>query len=221
MFHGFLSESIPAIAIEKGLLTVRLIDFRDFSGNRHHQVDDYQYGGGAGMVIKPEPLAGAIEHIKATSQAPDSPIVYFTPQGHLLTQKRVRQYLEHTEVTLLCGHYKEIDQRIRDIYVTDEVSIGDYILSGGELPAMVLTDAIARLLDGAISDAQSASTDSHENGLLGFPCYTRPFEFQGRCVPEVLCSGHHLKIEQWRREKSLELTEKVRPDLLLKRETQT
>ena len=214
MFYSFLSESIPAIAQDKNQLMVNLVDIRDFSDNKHRQVDDYPYGGGAGMVIKPEPLSGAIEFILNKRQ--NIPVIYFTPQGKLLNQKRVREYLNDSEIVLLCGHYKEIDQRIREEFITDEISIGDYVLSGGELPAMVFIDSIARLLDNVINDSDSAMTDSHENGLLGYPCYTRPFEYRCLKVPEVLCSGNHKKIEEWRKQKSIELTKKVRPELLLK-----
>ena len=212
LFHNFLAESIPAIAQDTKQLVVTLTDMRDFSGNKHRQVDDYPYGGGAGMVIKPEPLAGSIEYILQGRE--NIPVVYFTPQGRLLNQKIIRSYLEFPEVILLCGHYKEIDQRIRDKYITDEISIGDYVLSGGELPAMVFTDAIARLLDGVINDIESALSDSHENGLLGYPCYTRPYEFQGMTVPDVLVNGHHKLIEEWRKTKSMEITERVRPELI-------
>jgi tRNA (guanine37-N1)-methyltransferase len=142
------------------------------------------------------------------------PIIYFTPQGRLLNQKIVREYLSFPEVILICGHYKEIDQRIREKYVTDEISIGDYVLSGGELPAMVFTDAISRLLENVINDPESALTDSFENGLLGYPCYTRPYEFKGMKVPDVLCSGNHKEIEKWHKEKSIETTKRVRPELM-------
>jgi len=234
MFHGFLSESIPFIAQEKGKLSVNLINIRDFSEDKHRKVDDYPYGGGAGLVMKPEPIAGAIESVLKNIQ-PDNecsekttesiiksseakiPIIYFTPQGRLLNQQTIRNYLITPEIIIVCGHYKEIDQRIRDKYITDEISIGDYVLSGGELPAMVFTDAIARLLDDVISDLESALTDSHENGLLGYPCYTRPYEFQGMKVPDVLVSGHHKEIEKWCKEKSMELTAKIRPELLGKK----
>jgi len=214
VFHEFLGDSIPAIAQERSKLKVDVVDIRDYSGNKHKQVDDYQYGGGAGMVMKPEPIASAIEAV-----APDAntPIVYFTPQGRKLTQKMVREFLPCSRVILLCGHYKEIDQRVRDKYVTHEISVGDYVLSGGELPAMIFTDAIARLLEGVLNDMDSALTDSHENGLLGYPCYTRPYEFQGMTVPEVLCSGHHKNIEKWRAEQALQKTKEVRPDLLYQR----
>ena len=212
MFAGFLSESIPFIAREKGELSVNLIDIRDFSVNKHRKVDDYSYGGGAGLVMSAEPIAGAIESI-ITSES-RIPIIYFTPQGRLLKQKIVREYLDCPELIIVCGHYKEIDHRIRIKYITDEISIGDYVLSGGELPAMIFTDAIARLLNNVISDPESALSDSHENGLLGFPCYTRPYEFQGMKVPDVLVSGHHKEIEKWQKQQSLEITKKIRPDLL-------
>lgn len=212
MFHGFLAESIPAIAQEKGELSVNLIDIRDFSANKNRQIDDYPYGGGAGMVIKPEPLSNAIRFTLGDKIV--SPVIYFTPQGKLLNQSIVRSYLEYQELTVICGHYKEIDQRIRDLYVTEELSIGDYVLSGGELPAMVFIDAISRLLDNVLSDAESANTDSHENELLGCPHYTRPYTFEGLSVPEVLVSGNHKNINEWRNTKSIELTMKVRPDIL-------
>ena len=213
MFPDFLSQSIPAIAVAKNKLTVDLIDIRDFTKDKHKQVDDYQYGGGAGMVLKPEPIAEAIETVKKKTKA-KLPVIYFTPQGHPLTQRMVRKFADMPQIVMLCGHYKEIDQRVRDLYVTHEISIGDYILSGGEIPAMVLTDAIARLLDGVINDPDSALTDSHENGLLGYPCYTRPYDFKGLTVPDVLNSGHHQNILDWRHEKSLETTLKIRPELI-------
>ncbi|MCL1827833.1 MAG: tRNA (guanosine(37)-N1)-methyltransferase TrmD, partial [Candidatus Cloacimonetes bacterium] len=192
MFYSFLSESIPAIAQRERQLVVTLTDLRDFSGNKHRQVDDYPYGGGAGMVLKPEPLAAAIEFIVRGKE--NVPIIYFTPQGELLRQDIVRSFLDTAEIVVVCGHYKEIDHRIREKYITTEISIGDYVLSGGELPAMVFTDAIARLLPGVINDPESAMSDSHENGLLGFPCYTRPSEFLSMAVPEVLLSGNHKQI---------------------------
>ena len=214
MFKGFLSESIPFIAQEKGQLSVNLVDIRDFSEDKHRKVDDYPYGGGAGLVMKPEPLASAIDSVSQTSDI-SLPVIYFTPQGRLLSQKTVREYLHSPEIVIVCGHYKEIDQRIREKYITDEISIGDYVLSGGELPAMVFTDAIARLLENVISDPESALTDSHENGLLGYPCYTRPYDFRGMKVPDVLVSGHHKEIDKWLKQKAIELTQKVRPEFLV------
>ncbi|HPY97021.1 MAG TPA: tRNA (guanosine(37)-N1)-methyltransferase TrmD [Candidatus Cloacimonadota bacterium] len=210
-FSSFLSESIPKIAIEKEKLKVNFIDIRDFSGNKQRQVDDYPYGGGSGMVVKPEPLIDSIEFIQKGKKIP---VIYFTPQGRLLNQQIVRQYLSEPEIILLCGHYKEIDQRVRDYFVTDELSIGDYVLSGGELPAMIMIDALARLQDGVLSDIDSALTDSHENGLLGHPHYTRPADLNGMQVPEVLLSGNHKKIDEWRQQKSLEITQQRRSDLL-------
>jgi len=239
MFHGVISDSIVAIAREKEQLDINLVDIRNFADNKHKQVDDYQFGGGAGMVLKPEPLAAAIESViphnsplldgclhsrrgvsddmqRSFSEInpPELCIVYFTPQGQPLTQKKVREFLSYPEIILICGHYKDIDQRIRDQYVTHEISIGDYVLSGGELPAMIFTDALARLLPDVLSDPDSALTDSHENGLLGYPCYTRPYDFRGMTVPDVLMSGHHARIQQWRDAQALQITQKVRPDLL-------
>ncbi len=212
-FTSFLSESIPKIAIEREKIKINLIDIRDFSGNKQRQVDDYPYGGGSGMVIKPDPLISSLEYLHQDRKVP---VIYFTPQGRLLNQKIVRDYLKEEEITLLCGHYKEIDQRVRDFYVHDEISIGDFVLSGGELPAMIMIDALARLQEGVLSEIDSALTDSHENGLLGCPHYTRPVDYKGMKVPEVLTSGNHKKIDQWRKEKSLELTQNRRSDLLKK-----
>lgn len=218
IFYNFLSESIPAIAQSKGEMQLNLIDIRDFSNDKNRQVDDYPYGGGPGMVIKPEPIAEALKFINnKTQQEQQDQIVYFTPQGRLLNQNIIKEYSHNSEITLICGHYKEIDQRIRDRYVTDEISIGDYVLSGGELPAMIFIDAISRLLDGVLSDSDSAKTDSHENSLLGCPHYTRPYEFENMTVPEVLISGNHKNINEWRNKKAIELTKKIRPDILEKK----
>jgi tRNA (guanine37-N1)-methyltransferase len=210
-FTSFLSESIPKIAIEREKITINMIDIRDFSKNKQRQVDDYPYGGGSGMVIKADPLISALEYIHQDRQVP---VIYFTPQGRLLNQKIVREYLPKEEITLLCGHYKEIDQRVRDYYVSDEISIGDFVLSGGELPAMVMIDALSRLQEGVLNEIDSALTDSHENGLLGCPHYTRPVDYRGMKVPDVLLSGNHKKIEQWREKQSLEMTQNRRSDLL-------
>ena len=214
MFTNFLRESIIGIAVDKKAIEVSVTDIRDFAFDKHRQVDDYSFGGGAGMVMKPEPLYEAISYVK---QEKDVPVIYFTPQGRLLNQNIVNDYAPKKEIILVCGHYKEIDQRIRDSMITDEISIGDYVLSGGEIPAMVLIDAMARLQKGVLNDMNSALTDSHQNGLLGYPCYTRPAEFKGMKVPEILLSGNHQKIEEWRQQKSVELTKKVRPDLYSKK----
>ena len=211
MFENFLQESILGIATREKALSVNLTDIRDFTHDKHHTVDDTPYGGGAGMVMKPEPLYEAISSVKKEQ---DIPVIYFTPQGKLLTQKIVNKYSKMENLILLCGHYKEIDQRIRDKFVTEELSIGDYVLSGGEIPAMVMIDAIARLQEGVLGNIDSAMTDSHQNSILGCPHYTRPPEFKGMKVPEVLLSGNHKKIDEWRQQKALEITMKNRPDLL-------
>ncbi len=211
MFENFLKESMVGIAIKQKALSVELTDIRDFAFNKHHKVDDYPYGGGSGMVMTPEPLYEAITKIKGDR---DIPIIYFTPQGKLLNQSTVNKFSQIDEMIIVCGHYKEIDQRIRDTLITDEFSIGDYVLSGGEIPAMVMIDAVARLQDDVLGSIDSALSDSHQDGLLGCPHYTRPPEFMGHKVPDILLSGNHKNIEKWREQKSLEITKKNRPDLL-------
>jgi len=213
MFKGFLKESMIAKAIKLEALKVKLINFRKYSGNKHNQVDDYPYGGGAGMVLKPEPVYKAV---KLAKKKTDAPVIYFTPQGRILTQSILKEYSQSEKLILICGHYKELDQRVRDLIVTDEISVGDYVLSGGELPAMIFIDGVSRLLPGVLSDMESAETDSFSDGLLGYPCYTRPPEFMGLHVPEVLLNGNHKLIEKWRKEQSLILTVKRRPDLIKK-----
>lgn len=213
MFRGFLKESMIAKAIKLEELKVKLINYRKYSGNKHNQVDDYPYGGGAGMVIKPEPVYKAV---KLAKKKTDAPVIYFTPQGRVLTQDVLREYVNTEKIILICGHYKELDQRVRDLVVTDEISVGDYVLSGGELPAMIFIDGISRLLPGVLGDIESAETDSFSDGLLGYPCYTRPPEFMGLKVPEVLLNGNHKMIAKWREEQALLLTGKRRPDLLKK-----
>ncbi len=211
LFENFLQESMIGIARDRSALDVHLVNIRDFAHDKHRTADDYPYGGGPGMVMKPEPLWEAVESVRDGRKIP---VIYFTPQGKLLNQKIVMDYADQKEMILLCGHYKEIDQRIRDTLITDEISIGDYVLSGGEIPAMVMIDAIARLQNGVLNDPASALTDSHQQGILGCPYYTRPEEFRGMKVPSVLLSGDHKKIEEWRRGKALEITRKKRPDLL-------
>jgi len=213
MFGGFLDESIVAQALAMKALSVRLTDIRDFAPDKHRQADDYPFGGGAGMVMKPEPVCEAIDWLRAQG-AQNAPVIYFTPQGRLLSQAIVNEYAALPHVILLCGHYKELDPRGRDHMVQDELSIGDYVLSGGELPAMIFIDAVARLQPGVLSDIDSALSDSHQERLLGCPHYTRPAEYRGWRVPDVLLSGHHAAIEAWRRERALELTRRVRPDLI-------
>ncbi|MBN2461862.1 MAG: tRNA (guanosine(37)-N1)-methyltransferase TrmD [Candidatus Cloacimonetes bacterium] len=211
VFTDFLAVSMIGKAVEDGILTVNLINIRDYAHDKHKTTDDYPYGGGPGMIMKPEPLYEAIQDVRRDREIP---VIYFTPQGRLLHQSIINAYSESTELILLCGHYKEIDQRIRDLLITDEISIGDYVLSGGELPAMIFVDAVTRLLPGVLNDLESALSDSHQTGLLGCPHYTRPPEFMGIKVPDVLLSGNHEKIASWRRQKALEITRKNRPDLL-------
>lgn len=212
MFTNFLTESMVGIAIAKNALEVNLTNIRDFAKDKHHTTDDYPYGGGAGMVMKPEPLYNAIKYIKKE----EIPVVYFTPQGKLLTQQIVDKYSKIDKFIIICGHYKEIDQRIRDTEISEELSIGDYVLSGGEIPAMVMIDAVSRLQPGVLGDIDSALTDSHQDGLLGSPHYTRPSEFNGMKVPDILLSGNHKKIDEWRNMKALQITKKNRPDLFEK-----
>lgn len=210
LFASFLENGIVFRARGKNLLDIQLHNIRDYTTDKHHQVDDYPFGGGAGMVMKPEPLYDAITSLMEGEKIP---VIYFTPQGRLLNQDIVNRYKDKERIILLCGHYKEIDQRIRDMLVTDEISIGDYVLSGGEVPAMVMIDAVSRLVDGVIGDIESALTDSHQKGLLGVPHYTRPYRFLDRVVPEVLISGNHAEIDKWRDTKAKELTRERRPDL--------
>jgi tRNA (guanine37-N1)-methyltransferase len=207
-----LSHSILKRAKDKGLLEVNLINLRSFSTMRHRQVDDYQYGGGAGMVLMCEPLKLAIESLTKERQYDE--IIFLTPDGEQLKQKRVNALSLHKNLLFICGHYKGIDERIREKYVTLELSIGDYVLSGGELAAAVLVDAIGRLIPGVLSDETSALSDSFQDELLSHPVYTRPEIFDGMPVPDILLSGHDKKIAEWRYEQALSRTQKRRPDLL-------
>jgi len=209
-FSGFLSSSIIARAEKSKLLEVKLTDFRRFSSDKHHKVDDYPYGGFPGMVIQAQPIYDALSELLRTGNAP---VVYFTPQGRPLTQKILESYTSYQRIILLCGHYKEIDQRVRDLCVSDEISLGDYVLSGGEIPAMAFMDGICRLLPGALSDIESANSDSFSKEGLGFPCYTRPEVFMGLAVPKVLSGGDHQEILNWAIEQGKHLTRTRRPDL--------
>ncbi len=211
IFRDFLTQSIVGNAINLNAIKVNITNIRDFAFNKHKQVDDYPFGGGPGMVMKPEPLFEAITKVKNKRNIR---VIYFTPQGRLLNQEIINQYSKIEGIILLCGHYKEIDQRIRDTLVDDEISIGDYVLSGGEIPAMVFIDAVARLQEGVLGDIDSALSDSFQAGILGCPYYTRPAVFRGLKVPDVLISGNHKKIDEWRKQKSRELTKKIRPELI-------
>jgi len=206
------AHSIMKRAQEKGLLEVYCHQLRDFAINKHGQVDDYQYGGGAGMVIMCEPLANQIEKLKGERNYDE--IIFLTPDGERYNQRMANGLSLHKNLLMICGHYKGIDQRIRDKYVTKEISIGDYVLSGGELGAAVLVDSIGRLLPGVLNDETSALTDSFQDNLLAPPVYTRPASFQGMDVPEILLNGNFPKIEEWRNEQALKRTKDRRPDLL-------
>jgi tRNA (guanine37-N1)-methyltransferase len=214
MFSSPLQESILGRAIEKGIIQIRTIDIRDFSTDRHQVVDDTPYGGGQGMVMKVEPIARAIEWVK--SQNPTPWTIYLTPQGKPFNQDIARTLSSKPHLILLCGRYEGVDERVRDLFVDEEISIGDYVLTGGELAAMVLIDAVSRFLPGVLGSERSAEEDSFFNSLLEYPQYTRPYNFKGRCVPEVLLSGNHSAISLWRRKEALKRTALRRPDLLAK-----
>ncbi len=213
MFSGVFGASILKKAQEKGAVNLEVTDIRTFSGNKHNQVDDYPYGGGAGMVLKPEPMFSAVEAITAGKQPR---IILMCPQGERFTQKKAEELAQETELVFLCGHYEGYDERIRQHLVTDEISIGDFVLTGGELGAMTVIDSVVRLLPGVLGQEDSHIQDSFSTGLLEHPHYTRPAEFRGMKVPDVLLSGNHAKIEQWREEQSLKRTFERRPDLLEK-----
>lgn len=207
-----LQHSIIKRAQEKGVIQIHIHHLRDFSTNKHRQVDDYPYGGGAGMVLMIEPIARCIEFLKDQRQYDE--IIYMTPDAPILTQSVCNQLSLCDNIIILCGHYKGVDQRVRDIFITREISIGSYVLSGGELPALVLVDAIVRLLPGVLNDETSALTDSFQDNLLSPPVYTRPADFRGYKVPDVLLSGNAALIEAWRNEEALKRTQLLRPDLL-------
>lgn len=213
MFTGVFQQSILKLAQDKGLVQYELINFRDFSKDKHKRVDDYPYGGGAGMILTPQPIFDAVEAVK--EQCKTSPrVVLLCPQGERYTQKKAEEFAEEEELILICGHYEGYDERIREHLVTDEISIGDYVLTGGEIGAMVIADSVTRLIPGVLGNEESAVTDSYSTGLLEHPHYTRPAKFRSYEVPSVLLSGHHEKIERWRRNESLKRTFERRPDLL-------
>ena len=204
-----LNQSIIGRAIEKDLININLVNIRDFSKDKHKNVDDTPYGGGAGMVIRPDVVYDAFQSVKTEG----AKVIYMSPQGNVLNQKKVVELSKEKHLILLCGHYEGIDQRVLDEIVDEEISIGDYVLTGGELPAMVLIDSVSRYVEGVISE-DSTSEESFSNNLLEYPQYTRPEVFNGVKVPDVLISGHHENIRKWREEKSLEFTKSKRPDLL-------
>lgn len=212
LVEGPLRHSILKRAAQKGLADVRVHDLRDYGAGKHREIDDYPYGGGAGMVLKPEPIFACIEDIKENDE-PDE-VIYLTPDGERFDQPAANQLSMRDHLVLLAGHYKGIDERVREALVTREISIGDYVLSGGELPALVLVDAVVRLVPGVLGDSASALSDSFQDGLLAAPVYTRPASFRGRDVPDVLLSGHHERIAAWREEQRRQKTKRRRPDLL-------
>lgn len=210
MLSGFISESMIGRAIDNGLLEVHCRNIRDWTQDKWQVTDDRPFGGGAGMVLKPEPLAAAIDSLRQ----PESEVIYLTPDGTPFTSALARELATHRHLILVSGHYEGIDQRIRDTRITREISIGDYILTNGTLPAAVLIDAVARYIPGVLGEEKSLTQDSFNSNLLGFPQFTRPLEFEGMRVPEVLLSGHHGEIEKWRQEQRLSKTRQRRPDLL-------
>lgn len=216
VFPPYLESSILQRARQNGLIEVRLHNIRDWARDKHHTTDDVPYGGGGGMVMKPEPLFEAVESVLGPRAG--CPVILLTPQGRVFDQAVARELSAHERLALICGRYEGFDERIRKLLVTDEISIGDYVLTGGELPALILIDALTRLLPGALGDPTGAEDDSHARGLLEYPHYTRPPEFRGEKIPDVLLSGDHAKIDKWRREQSLLRTLERRPDLLEKAE---
>lgn len=213
MFEGVFGASILGKARDKGIVSLNTVNFRDFANNKHNTVDDYPFGGGGGMVLKAEPIFGAVESL--TEGGEEVPrIILMCPQGETFTQRKAEELSAERHLIFVCGHYEGYDERIREFLITDELSIGDYVLTGGELPAMVVIDSVVRLLPGVLGNEQSAVTDSFSTGLLEYPQYTRPAQFRDWSIPDVLLSGHHEHIAKWRREQSLLRTLKRRPDLL-------
>lgn len=213
MCKAVFSESIIGRAIEKGILEVYAHNIRTFSKDKHKRVDDTPYGGGMGMLMQAQPIYDCYQHIcREIGKKPH--LIFLSPQGKVLTQSKVKELSSRTDIALLCGHYEGIDERVLEEIVDEEISIGDYVLTGGELPALVLLDSVARMVDGVLPNEEAYSCESHYNGLLEHPQYTKPFEWNGKCVPDVLISGHHANIEKWKREQSLIRTFYRRPDML-------
>ena len=214
ILEGPLTESIIKRALEKGLAEIHIHNIRDYSLNKHKKTDDYAFGGGAGMVMSPEPISRCMDAL--LKQRKYDEIIFLTPDGETLNQKTVNQLSLTKNLIMLAGHYKGVDERIREHYITKEISIGDYVLTGGELPAAILTDAILRVIPGVLGDEASALSDSHQDGLLSPPVYTRPAEFKGWKVPEILLSGNDKKIEEWLYNQAVKRTKERRPDLYRK-----
>ena len=211
MFQSPFSLGIFKRAIDRGLIQVNIYNIRDYTHDKHHTVDDYAYGGGAGMILKPEPIFEAVESVKEEDTCP---VILLTPQGRPFSQPVAQELSGHSRLILICGRYEGVDERVREHLVTDEISIGDYVLSGGELAAMVVVEAVVRLLPGVLGSEESLAEDSHTGGLLEYPQYTRPPMFRSWSVPEVLLSGNHAQIAKWRREQAIQRTKERRPELL-------
>lgn len=210
MFEGVLGASMLGRAQKSGILSIRTHNIRDYADNKHSKTDDYPFGGGAGMVMMPQPIFDCMEHVQAGEEAHR---ILLSPRGKLLTPKRAKELASYSRLILLCGHYEGVDERVQAI-IDEEISIGDYVLTGGELPAMVLIDCVARFIPGVLGSEESAQDESHADGLLEYPQYTRPADFRGMQVPEILLNGHHKNIEKWRREQALLKTKQMRPVLL-------
>ncbi|MEQ1757486.1 MAG: tRNA (guanosine(37)-N1)-methyltransferase TrmD [Vicinamibacterales bacterium] len=213
MIEAGLTEGVVGRAVTRGVVQVRVHDLRAFTTDRHRSVDDVPYGGGPGMVMKPEPLVRAVEHIVATGGKPDA-VILLSPQGRRFTQEEARRLGGLSRIVLLCGRYEGVDERVRELVATEELSVGDFVVSGGELPALIVVDAVSRLVPGVVGDEQSVEQDSFSRGLLDYPHYTRPPSFGGLQVPEVLLSGHHAQVNRWRRTAALRQTLRARPELL-------
>lgn len=217
IFDAVMKESIIGKAQENNVIKVNAINIRDFSENKHKKADDYPYGGGGGMVMTPQPIYDAyLSVIKDLTYKPK--LIYLSPQGKVLNQKKVMELSKEKHLVLLCGHYEGIDERIIEEIVDEEISIGDYVLTGGEIPAMVLIDSVSRLIPNVLPHETAYQNESHYNGLLEYPQYTRPYEFKGKKVPDILLSGHHANIEKWRKKQSLKRTLEKRPDLIKNKE---
>ena len=214
LLRGPLDESIIKRAREKKLVEIFIHDLRQYSADKHHRIDDYPYGGGPGMILKPEPIFTCIESILELYQISEPNLIFLTPQGSKYTQSKAIELAAKSHLIFLCGHYKSIDERVREYWKMDEISIGDYVLTGGELPALVVIDSVVRLIPGVISDLDSAKTDSFYQNMLDCPYYTRPEVFRDMAVPQVLLSGHHAEIEKWRKAEALKRTIEKRPDLI-------
>jgi tRNA (guanine37-N1)-methyltransferase len=215
MFESPFQESMINRAIAQGLVSISIHNIRDYATDKHHMTDDTPYAGGGGMVMKPEPLFQAVEAILGPDSQEPVPVLLLSPQGRLFTQEVAWELAAHPRIVLICGHYEGVDERVRQHLVSDEISIGDYVLTGGEIPAMVIVDAVSRLIPGVLGDPKATVRDSHSDGLLEHPHYTRPAVFRGHAVPEVLLSGNHAAVALWRRRQALRRTFERRPDLLV------